>query len=204
MGSIKAKLKSGKYLNIDFSPGDIVIDCGANVGEISAPFAYAGAVVLAYEPNPYAFRELEDRFRHYKNVRCLNAAVSHRSGKGTLFYHELAEKDPLKYSTGSSLVAEKKNVNVENYIEVELIDLPSVIRNIPSIFGKSVHVLKIDIEGAECELVEKLMDLELLRDIPYVLVETHEEKIASLVQPTEKMKKRAGELGLTNINFNWI
>jgi len=69
---------------------------------------------------------------------------------------------------------------------------------------KNIHILKIDIEGAECELLERLMDEDLLADIPYVFVETHEKKIPSLRLPTQKMIERAKNLKLDNINFNWI
>src|SRR5215213_9742927 len=33
-------------------PGDLAIDCGANVGEITARMRASGATVYAFEPNP--------------------------------------------------------------------------------------------------------------------------------------------------------
>ena len=118
--------------------------------------------------------------------------------------HESANVDPLKYSTGSSLIVDKENINPEDYIETEMVDLAKVIRRIKKVFKKNVHILKIDIEGAECDLMERLMDEDLLKDIPYVFVETHEEKIPSLRDKTKKMIDRAKKLELYNINFNWI
>ena len=56
MSAIKVSLKNGEYLNINFSPGDIMIDCGANIGDVSAPFAALGATILAYEPNQHAYQ----------------------------------------------------------------------------------------------------------------------------------------------------
>ena len=73
MKSIKVRLKNQKYLNVNFSPGDIMIDCGANVGEILSPFAMMGATVLAYEPNRYAFDKLSQKFKHMKNVKSINS-----------------------------------------------------------------------------------------------------------------------------------
>lgn len=204
MNTIKVSLKDGKYLNINFSPGDIMIDCGANIGEVSAPFAALGVTILAYEPNQHAFSKLLNRFQNYRNVKCFNSAVSYKDGKAKLFLHENADKDPLKYSTGSSLVAEKQNVNSEDYIETEIVDLARVIKKIKKTINKNVHILKIDIEGAECDLMEKLMDEDLLRDIPYVFVETHEKKIPSLIEKTKNMVARAEKLELDNVNFNWI
>lgn len=204
METVKIRLKDNKHLNINFSSGDIMIDCGANIGEVLAPFAIMGATVLAYEPNIYAFEKLSERFKDNKNVRCINSAVSSRDGTAKLFLHESSGQDPLKYSTGSSLVSEKQNVDSNDYVEVEIVDLSKVIKKIKEIFKKNIHILKIDIEGAECELLERLMDEDLLADIPYVFVETHEKKIPSLRLPTQKMIERAKNLKLDNINFNWI
>ena len=44
--------------------GDLAIDCGANVGHVTAALARTGAEVHAFEPNPQAFSalvELHDR-----------------------------------------------------------------------------------------------------------------------------------------------
>jgi FkbM family methyltransferase len=181
-----------------------MIDCGSNIGDVTAPFAARGATVLAYEPNSYAFEKLSSRFKNDKNVRCINSAVSSRDGEAKLFLHEDSRQDPVKYSTGSSLVSEKQNVNSDDYTEIEIVDLSKVIKKIKEVFKKDIHILKIDIEGSECELMEKLMDEELLIGIPYVFVETHEKKIPSLKDATTNMIERAEKLKLNNINFNWI
>jgi len=204
MKTVSLKLKNNKSVNIDFSPGDIVIDCGANVGDITAVFANAGALVIAYEPNEYAYDILSERFKYNSRVRCIKAAVLAESGKSKLFMHEQATEDPLKYSTGCSLLGDKQNVNSDDYVEVETIDLSEIIKKIKKVFNKNVQILKIDIEGAECELLEKLLDEGLLVDIPYIFVETHEKKIPSLRTATKKIIERIKKENLTNVNFNWI
>ena len=204
MKTIRMKLKNGEFFDVSLQPGDVMIDCGANVGDITAPFAALGAVVLAYEPNDYAFAKLAERFKHTKNVRCIKAAVSTRDGKEKLFLHEHSNQDPLKYSTGSSLLGDKQNVNPGEFIEVDVVDLAKIVKRFKEDYQKNIHILKIDIEGAECELLEKFMDEGLLSDIPYVFVETHEKKIPSLKERTNRVIERAKELQLNNVNFNWI
>jgi len=204
MKKVQVSLKNGEQLQINFSPGDIMIDCGANIGDVSAPFATQGATIIAYEPNAHAFSKLKNRFANYKNVICFQAGVSNKDTKTKLFLHENSELDPLKYSTGCSIISQKNNVNTNNSVDIELVDLSRIIKKINNSNSKGVHILKIDIEGAECDLIEKLMDEDLLRDIPYVFVETHEKKIPSLVEKTKSMISRAQELKLNNINFNWI
>jgi FkbM family methyltransferase len=202
--TVRRIIKNGEHVQIDFSPGDLVIDCGANVGDISALFAVHGAAVIAYEPNIYAYKHLQNRFLNYKNVTCFQAGVYTEDSTKKLFLHENSKQNPLKYSTGCSIIEQKNNVDTNNSIDIKLVDLSRIIKQINNSYSKGVHVLKIDIEGAECDLIEKLMDEGLLRDIPYVFVETHEQKIPFLLEKTKKMLRRAQDLDLNNINFNWI
>jgi len=196
--------RDGGNIEVSLSPGDIVVDCGANVGDVSAAFANHGAIVIAFEPNGIAFKTLKERFTTCSNVKCYNSAVSNESGVGKLYLHENASSDPLTYSTGSSLESAKENVNDNDFEEVKLVDLSEAIENITKTFKRSIHVLKIDIEGAECKVMEKLMDKGLLSDIKHVFVETHEIKNPAFARDTKKMIERATKEGLTNVNFNWI
>tara|TARA_R100000808_G_C2155395_1_gene167789 strand:+ start:15254 stop:15868 length:615 start_codon:yes stop_codon:yes gene_type:complete len=204
MSVLQVKLKDNSLVDVIINSGDIVIDCGANIGDITNLFINHGAIVLAYEPNDRAFDVLSNRFKNNRNVRCFKAAVSSSDGVSKLYMHQKSPEDPLKYSTGSSLVSEKSNVNIDDYVEVKTIDLNRIIQKIKNKFKKNIQVLKIDIEGAECDLLEHLLDNGALHDIPYVFVETHEKKIPSLRPATEEIKRRVQEENLKNINFKWI
>lgn len=198
----KITLKNGESFTIELQPGDYVLDCGANVGDVTDFFQSRGANVIAFEPNDYAYEVLQTRFKNNSKVRCVKKGVSgiKSAGKRKLFLHESASENQIVYSTGSSIIEDKQNVNEEDYIEVEMVDLCGFLK----VFKKEVKVLKIDIEGAEVELLNDLLDEELLRDIPYVFVETHEKKIPSLVEGTEKIAKRIIEEKYSNVNLNWI
>ena len=171
MAIVGLKLNNGETFELEVNSGDYVIDCGANIGEVTTFFYSHGAYVLAKS-----------------------------SGIKKMFLHEHAERDQVTYSTGSSIIEDKENVNKNNYIEVELVNLCEFLK----LFNKKVKVLKIDIEGAEVELLNDLMDDDLIRDIPYVFVETHEKKIPSLRKSTATLKKRIEEENYSNINLNWI
>ena len=67
--------------NIIIKKGDICIDAGANVGNITAQMIDYGAKVYAFEPNPFAFAKLEQRFILNKNVVCYNKGVYSRQDK---------------------------------------------------------------------------------------------------------------------------
>ena len=92
------------------SAGDIAIDCGANLGLFTTRMAESGATVHAFEPNPDAYRMLEEVTSGYPNVVLHQAAVTTEPGEVKLFLHKYAEDDPEYWSSGSSLLAEKSNV----------------------------------------------------------------------------------------------
>jgi 16S rRNA A1518/A1519 N6-dimethyltransferase RsmA/KsgA/DIM1 with predicted DNA glycosylase/AP lyase activity len=43
-------------------PGDVVVDCGANRGDVTEALAGSGATVHAFEPDPYNLARLQERF----------------------------------------------------------------------------------------------------------------------------------------------
>lgn len=202
MGKYQVNLPNGQKFIFDLDQGDYVIDCGANVGDITNFFQQIGAKVFAFEPNKHAFKILDKRYYNNKNVVCINKGVGSKDDAGIkkLFLHESAEENQVMYSTGCSIVKDKENVNSENYEEIEIVNLGLFIKAL----DKPVKVLKIDIEGAEVNLLNDLLDTGLIRDIPYVFVETHEKKIPSLLESTEKLKARIFNEGHLNINLNWI
>lgn len=185
---------------INIKKDDIVIDCGANVGDITNYFAEKGAIVYAFEPNPYAFRVLEYRFRGNERVICIKKAVSDASGTGKLFFHESASLDHVKYSTGSSMVGDKNNVNEETFEEVEIINLSEFISDL----DKPVKVLKIDIEGEEHKILNQMIDNGTILSIPFVFVETHEKKVPSCRPGMAEVRRKIEALDITNINLDWI
>ena len=53
-----------RYLR-DMGIGSTVIDCGANVGDISLKLAGTGARLYTFEPNSFAYKVLTERLEAY-------------------------------------------------------------------------------------------------------------------------------------------
>jgi len=196
------KLKNGQDFEIKIDPGDYVIDCGANIGKVTSFFHSLGAYVLAFEPNSHAYEILQEKFKNSNRVKCIPKGVSGKESSGIrkMFLHEHAKKDQVLYSSGSSIIKDKKNVDNDNFVEVEMINLCDFLKA----FKKKIKVLKVDIEGAEVELLNDLIDDGLTRDISYIFVETHEKKTPSLRESTAALQKRIKDEKHSNINLNWI
>jgi FkbM family methyltransferase len=181
-------------------PGDVAIDCGANVGNVTEHLAAGGATVYAFEPNPYAFAQLAERFASRAHIHCLPQAVLDRPGQSRLYLHTRAAENQVGWSQGSSLLATKSNVNPETFAEVTTIDLAEFILGL----GRSVRVVKMDIEGVECRVIQRLLDSGAIAQIGHLLVETHDSRIPELRAETDALRERIAREGRTNIRLDWV
>lgn len=196
------KNKKDQYINKilkNLKKGDIFIDCGANIGQETLPAANLGAIVFAFEPDPNAFNVLKKNSANYSNITIIAKAVGHQYGKFKLYFHQNADNDPVKWSTGSSILNFKSNINKEHFIEVEVIDLVEFIESL----GKEIKVLKIDVEGAEPEIIEKIIESEVYKKIGKIFVETHEHKIPEIEDKILEIKAKIKNLKIKNIDLNW-
>ncbi|MFS0555269.1 FkbM family methyltransferase [Brevibacillus sp. 179-C9.3 HS] len=182
------------------SYGDIAIDCGANMGIISQKMADKGALVFAFEPNPFVFEELLKRVGSYPNVVCINKAVWHKNDKLRLHLHDLYHTDPAGSAYASSLLTNHPVTDIQKYVEVEVIDLTQFIQ----MLNRPIKLIKIDIEGAEFELLEKIVEHNLHLQIDKIVVENHEWLIADLKAKADHFRRVMQEKQIHNIDLNWV
>lgn len=197
---IRRRTKKREIDLAQIQSGDIIIDCGANVGDMTSLFAITGATVFSFEPDPLAFEYLSSRMKEYANVKCINKAVLDREGIVKLYFRADRSENPLVSTQGSSVEAGKANIDQGNFIEVDAIDLSDFVLGLP----KPVSILKMDVEGAEVAIISSLLETGALQKIERVYVETHERKIPSMVEPLADLKKRLTARGITHVDLNWI
>ena len=178
---------------------DIVTDCGENVGEITSQLCKSGAAVYAFEPNPFAFRVLQEKFIDTKNVHCINKGVCDKTGKLKLYIHENSGENKVYWSTGSSLLSFKNNVLADKYVEVEVVDLCEFIESLNHRF----RILKTDVEGVKNVILEKLIHNDVINRIDNIFVETHDDKIPEFKEGTSAIRKLIQDRNITNIDLSW-
>ena len=182
-------------ISVKLRRGDLVIDCGANVGETVNLVAKRGVEVHAFEPNRHAFEILNQKFQHRKEVHCHHKAVYDQDGWMRLYYHINADDDEVKWSVGSSLLADKPNVTRDRFEDVESIDLSKFIND----RTKPVKILKIDIEGAEIQVLEKMIKDQTLHWVENLFVEFHDRKMPHLKEVTMRLRRELGKIESLNI-----
>jgi FkbM family methyltransferase len=128
---------------IDFANGDVVVDCGANYGDLELALAYLGISGMSYyafEPDPSAF-----------------ASLAFNSKSDHLYNCGLWETDgtSIFYVAGHADSSFIKPPNATTEIEVQHLRLDrALLRSGREQSGKMrVRLLKIEAEGAEPEVI---------------------------------------------------
>lgn len=188
-------------------PGDVVFDCGANVGDVTEPLADTGATVHAFEPDPYAFGQLRKRVKGRDNVILHNVAVGVTAGSVRLMRAANFDDNPKGGSVKSTVVPGGRNINEEAgaTIEVEMIALPRLIRAEAEKAGGEIAFLKMDIEGAELDLLEHMQAEHLFDLVRLTVAETHENKFRELRPRFAALREAvAAAHPITRVNLDWI
>ncbi len=135
-----------------------IIDCGANLGMSVIYFKklYPKASILAFEADDHVFKFLEKNVKSfgYDNVELVNKAVWNGNGELT-FLAEGGAGGRLEASeTGDHVYKKVPSVRLRDYLT-----------------GKKVDFLKMDIEGAEYDVLKDCADA--LSDIDFMFIEYH-------------------------------
>lgn len=173
-------------------PGDLVLDCGANVGKVTQLLATTGARVLAYEPDPFAFSELSKSCTGLDNVTLNNVAVGVSEGSIRLMRASNFEANPTGASVKSTIVGGGRMIDEAEGINVKLISFPDLVRKLSDEHGE-IALVKMDIEGAELDILEALESEGLLDPIRCMIVETHERKFKALRPRYRSLRERLAE-----------
>lgn len=152
------------------SVGDVCIDVGANVG--SYTFLLASKVgskgrVVAFEPQPDLYKMLLDsidlnQFRDF--VFADSRAIYSNSGANLRFY--ISEN--ANNSGTSSLVNHGVFLSKDNFIQVKTVTLDDYFKEIKL---EKCHLLKIDVERAELQVLKGTFALLKQQCIDYILLE---------------------------------
>ena len=182
------------------SVGMTCIDLGANVGIYTRKMALEAKRVIAFEPDPWACAELRANVADLDNVKIENAAAGACEKRVLLYRHSRFENDPASYSQSSSVIAGKRHITEQDAVEVRQIDFIRYIENL----DEEVGVLKIDIEGAEVDLLESLFDrTDVLARIDHIFAETHESAIPAHKPRVNALYEKARSIERPCINLSW-
>jgi FkbM family methyltransferase len=185
---------------MNLNAGSICVDLGANIGEVTNILSKSGAEVHAFEPNPDAFKKLQERFRDNSKIHIYNKGALDKNTTMKLYMSPLSCYNKEYYSQMSSVYSSKINIDKNNFVEVDIIDFSDFLEKL----NGNVDILKIDIEGAEYCILEKIIENNLYKKCKNILVETHEDRIPELQEIALRVRSMIEKRAITNIDLNWI
>jgi FkbM family methyltransferase len=161
-----------------FSPkeGDIVVDIGAHMGRYTIPSAKSVGVsgkVIAVEAHPYNFGILQHNLKLNKltNVSALNRAVYSKKANLKLYLPDEDLGYTMHHSLMTNYLSTKYNNEIERkYVEVEADTLDNLLKNSGI---TTVNWIKIDVEGAEYEVLKGAREILSTNKPISILVEVH-------------------------------
>lgn len=184
--------------------GDLALDLGANMGVVTDILARTGADVVAFEPDPWAFGKLTERFADTPNVTLVNAAVGIGSGSVRLMRAQNFGDNPLGASVKSTILDGGRQIDAENAVDVPLVDFPTYVgEHLAS--RSEIAFIKMDIEGAELDILEALDAQGLFERIRVLVAETHERKFRDLRPRFRDLRERFRDKYDPNrVSLDWI
>ncbi len=187
-------------------PGDLAIDCGANVGEVTQHLAATGADVQCFEPDPYAFGKLKKRFGDAPNVTLFNAAAGTTAGTVSLHRAPNFDERPKGASVKSTILDGGRGVSKDDAdsVEVELLDFMAHLDREIDNRGE-IAFLKMDIEGAELEILEAMEKKGTFEAVRCTVAETHENKFPDLADRFAALRDTiSNTYPKARVNLDWI
>jgi FkbM family methyltransferase len=139
-------------------PGDIFVDCGANIGLwslVAASVVGTTGKVFAFEPNPLTFRKLVNNLQcnHNAVISAYNMALGNKEGVVNFLCYE--EHNISRFA---------KQEELANSTEVEIGSLDQ------RLLGQAIDGMKIDVEGLELDVLRGAERL-LKSNYPWICVE---------------------------------
>jgi len=155
------------FINSDYyfiadNDSPYIIDCGSNIGMSILYFKmlYPYSRIVAFEPGEEAYSCLEENANNNRltSVAMHKAALSNK--EGTIdFYYDKDHVGALRMSTNQKRMPKQRR-SVKALLLSKYID-------------EEIDFLKIDIEGAEQEVIKELSNTRKLRYVKQLVIEYH-------------------------------
>lgn len=148
-----------RYVGYNLTPDDVVFDVGCYEGNWSAQiFKDYGCRIHAFEPVPEFYNRCVRRFANNDRIRLWPFALG-ASNRSETF----GVKGDM-----SGIFCDSPN----EYLQVPVRDIDSVLENLMGEFDQ-VALLKLNCEGAEYEILERLLGLGLEKRFTHLQVQFH-------------------------------
>jgi FkbM family methyltransferase len=160
----------------------VIIDAGSNIGIATLFFkaTYPEAKIICFEPDPNTFEilKINVHVNHLKDITLINAAVSCIDGEVD-FYGQIDVNEPD--TRGNSIInLWGQQRDICNEIKINSVKLSSYIND-------EIDFLKLDIEGAEEQVLSELSDK--IKFCKSMAIEFHESEQLNYINNINRIEK---------------
>lgn len=143
-------IKKTDYIFPTMADAEMCFDIGANIGIVSVLLThlYPEAIIHAFEPEEDNFNLLFMNTEKYPNILIHNYGLGASNGKKSLWPSD----DPINKGGFSNFIQHGEPIDVQIYS----------IRQVCAQLG-TPNIIKIDVEGAECEILRNMPDIKNVR-----------------------------------------
>ncbi|WP_281336373.1 FkbM family methyltransferase [Flavobacterium eburneipallidum] len=165
-----------KDYNLLFDSNVVVFDIGMNIGISSLFFALNEKVskIYSFEPVVSTYNQavynLELNAGYSNKIEAFNFGLGGSTRTEKVLYNPQA-KGNCGIRLDKSHVIDKEN---SKEIEINIKNIGDVLPDLVAKHSGNKLVLKIDCEGAEYEILQKMSEINLLNDIDVLLIEWHD------------------------------
>ena len=149
----------------------VVLDLGGNYGDVLKGMQSCGCKVYVFEPHPFFYNYMKEEYGENQNFIISNKAAWVRNEERKFYFKRSRDAK----NGGATLMSEKTNILDPFLFDVvECFDISELINELGH-----VDVLKIDVEGAEYEILHSMLESEAYKNVKSIYVEDHERKMPS-------------------------
>jgi FkbM family methyltransferase len=177
----------------------IFLDCGSHLGESVNKFRSHVTnseefEIHMFEPNPFLFNEI-DKNINFNNCIKNNVCVSNKKGK--FKFWGCVKNNTSISSTLEKSKADWDRISEDDYIECDTIDLIEYIKNNFNL--DDYIILKMDVEGSEYDILEKLIETSIIEYINEIHCEFHSQWLDETFSIREQNVKNKIKIPI----YNW-
>jgi len=179
----------------------IFIDCGYNQGNVTSDFRNVLGdqfEFYAFEANPYLYEQFKNR-----NPFCIleNKAVWVENTTIPFYVVTVDRHGNRNTNTGASTLVKSKsdwNMSIhkeQEVVDVEAIDFSKFIKD--NFDPNDTIIIKMDIEGAEYDVIQNMIDNGVIHYINEMYIEFHDSKVQGFSK-----ESILEQLSKTNVKVN--
>ena len=153
----------------ELNASSVYVDCGVNFGSVANAFIKKGVTAYLFEPLLQCFSFLQRKFGSNAKVHLYNKAVGDRAGKMPFYTPPQENGDVSLWKLECASFDRLRDNALNTMMEVDVIDFCDFLEKL----NTPVDFLKMDIEGAEYPILEKMIATGVYKKIHHCFVFAH-------------------------------